>query len=109
MIGYWEVWDTETDVTKVQGEMYDYEGRWIPGPKLYEKKDILNKMKKGINDIERFKESIDLITKHLVKIHKDKDENSLFCRFNELIVYIEDMEICYRSTWNSYLRVLNEK
>jgi len=38
---------------------------------------------------ERLKESYDLISKHLVKSHDDKDENSLFVRFSEIIGELE--------------------
>ncbi len=51
-------------------------------------------------------ESIKMISEHLVKSHKDKDDDSLFCRFGELLGYVSDLEISYDATWNSYLKAL---
>lgn len=43
----------------------------------------------------RSEESIKLLREHLVKHHTDKDGDSLFCRFDELMLRVQDME----ATW----------
>jgi hypothetical protein len=53
-------------------------------------------------------ESIKLITQYLVKSHKDKDENSLFVRFNQLLNRVQEQEISHQATWNSYLNSLDK-
>lgn len=40
----------------------------------------------------RLAESCELLRKHLVKLHVDKDENSLFCRFSEIMGEIEALQ-----------------
>jgi hypothetical protein len=61
-----------------------------------------------INGHLRSEESIKLLREHLIKFHKDKDENSLWCRFNELLCRIDDMEISHAATWNSFLNAAEE-
>lgn len=56
----------------------------------------------------RSEESIKLLREHLVKFHKDKDGDSLSCRFGELLQRIEDMECSMKATWNSYMRTGEE-
>lgn len=36
MIGYWGVYDTNTEETETMGEMYSFNGEWIPGPEIKE-------------------------------------------------------------------------
>jgi len=40
----------------------------------------------------RITESRDLIRKHLVKSHKDKDGDSMFVRFGELSIHLEELQ-----------------
>jgi hypothetical protein len=57
----------------------------------------------------RSEESMKLISSFLIKHHTDKDENSLWVRFNQLMGKAHDQELDHRATWNSYLRVVEEK
>lgn len=43
-------------------------------------------------DPVRYEESCQLLRLHLVKSHKDKDDNSLFVRFGEILGFVEDLE-----------------
>ena len=61
-----------------------------------------------INGHPRSEESIKLLREHLIKFHKDKDENSLWCRFNELLCRIDDMEISHAATWTSFISTTEE-
>jgi len=42
-VGYWGAWTPETDESKILGEMYKYEGRWIAGPEIYTNSEPLDK------------------------------------------------------------------
>ena len=53
----------------------------------------------------RSEESILLLSSFLVKHHLDKDADSLFVRFNELLKRIEALECDAEATHESYLRV----
>jgi DUF438 domain-containing protein len=54
-------------------------------------------------------ESIKLINDLLITQHEDRDTNSLFCRFNKLMMRVEDQEISHRATWNSYLKEIGPR
>ena len=53
-------------------------------------------------DNTRYAESCKLITNHLVKSHRDKDGNSLFCRFGEIEQYIEELHFQLRSVDSAF-------
>ena len=55
---------------------------------------------------DRSAESIELIKNHLTKLHVDGDQNSLYCRFNELLNRMRDQEVSAKVTWGQYMRVL---
>lgn len=56
---------------------------------------------------ERFEENYNLIRKYLVKCHTDKDGDSLFCRFSELMQHVEDLEGDVRS-WKSVADIISK-
>lgn len=56
----------------------------------------------------RSEESIQLISKFLVGLHKDKDENSLWVRFNSLMNRAFDQQISSEATFKAYIKVLAE-
>jgi len=56
---------------------------------------------------ERANQSENLISRYLVKCHTDKDENSLFVRFSELMIDREELQQEIRSL-NSVLRIISE-
>jgi hypothetical protein len=56
----------------------------------------------------RSEESIKLLREHLVTLHEDGDGDSLFCRFDEIMLRVQDMECSMGATWNCYLRTLGE-
>lgn len=55
----------------------------------------------------RFEESRKKLTEFLVKHHRDKDGNSLFVRFAELMREIDEMEFTINSL-ESVLEIVNE-
>lgn len=60
---------------------------------------------------ERREESFGLLRKHLVKLHRDKDENSLFCRLGEIMIEMEEMQ-CSLDSWdrmNALMIKMHEK
>jgi hypothetical protein len=57
---------------------------------------------------ERSQESIKLLGEHLIKLHKDRDENSLFVRFGELLHRVESMEIDREAIWRGYINTLKK-
>ena len=57
---------------------------------------------------KRSEESIKLIDAHLAKLHKDKDANSLWCRFNEILGKIQDLEMDNEATFNHLIKVIEE-
>jgi len=61
-----------------------------------------------INGHPRSEESMKLLGEHLIKFHKDKDKNSLWCRFCELMRRVRDMECSMESTWNCFLSTAEE-
>jgi hypothetical protein len=56
-----------------------------------------------IHGHSRSEESIKLLREHLVTLHIDKDDNSLFVRFNELTRRIEELEIMVDVNWNCFI------
>jgi hypothetical protein len=56
-----------------------------------------------INGHPRSEESVKLICEYLVKCHKDKDDNSLYVRFCELLQRIETLECNLESTWSCFM------
>jgi hypothetical protein len=54
---------------------------------------------------ERYEESEELIRRHLAPFHKDKDVNSLSCRFGELMQEYEELQWKLRSS-ESYGRIM---
>lgn len=58
-----------------------------------------------INGHFRSEESIKLIRESLVKSHKDKDDDSLYVRFNEILQRVESLECSLDATWNGLLSI----
>jgi len=57
---------------------------------------------------ERSMESIQLIREHLVTFADDGDEDSLFCRFGDILNRVDDLEHKLEGTWNTLIRTLKE-
>jgi len=60
-------------------------------------------------DPTRYEESCRLLTAHLVKSHKDKDGDSLFCRFGEIEQYIEDLQWQIHSMESAFKGIAERK
>ena len=59
-------------------------------------------------DKERIKESMAMISEHLIKDHDDGDENSLWCRFSEIAQEMERVNIEKEVVWKRYLATLTK-
>jgi hypothetical protein len=56
----------------------------------------------------RSEESIKLLREHLVSLHDDGDDDSLFVRFGELLRRIEELEIMCQTNWNCFLKATSK-
>ena len=54
---------------------------------------------------KRIEESRQLLRKHLVTLHDDGDENSLYVRFSEIMHHIEDQDMRIQS-WELCAQVI---
>jgi hypothetical protein len=62
-----------------------------------------------INGHPRSEESIQLLRKHLVRLHDDGDDNSLFVRFGELLRRIEELEFMCESNWRCFISATEQQ
>jgi hypothetical protein len=56
---------------------------------------------------ERLEETFNLISRHLVKSHIDKDDNSMFVRFSEMMQHIEELQL-QLDGWNRINKFLQQ-